>query len=75
MISRWVAPETGLFKINVDASVFPGESSFSIGMVPRDFGGSFFAGKTLSLQIPDSVSEAEAIGVREARSWIEDQKL
>ena len=75
MISRWVSPEPGTFKINVDASLFPGESSFSIGMVLRNSDGIFIAGKTLRLQIPDSVFKAEAIGFREALSWLEDQNL
>lgn len=48
---------------------------FTVGMVLRDHDGSFIAGKTLCLQAPDSVFEAEAIGVREALSWVSNQQL
>lgn len=41
----------------------------------RDHDGTFVAGKTLCLQAPDSVFEAEAIGVREPLSWVSDQQL
>lgn len=40
-LSKWKPPFPGGFKINVDASVMPGENFFSIGMVLRDHEGSF----------------------------------
>lgn len=68
--SHWVPPDPGSYKINVDASVYPGIDSFSIGLVLRDHGGTFIAGKFLNLRAPDSVFKAEMIGIREALSWI-----
>lgn len=56
--------------MNVDTSVFEGADSFSIGMVLRDFEGRFIKGRNLCLPKPDSVFEAEALGVCEALSWI-----
>lgn len=38
---RWLAPIAGTRKINVDASVFAGRSSFSVGMIMRDVQGVF----------------------------------
>lgn len=40
-VPRWAPPEPGALKINVDASVCPGRSSFTLGMVMRDHVGSF----------------------------------
>lgn len=73
--SRWTPPEAGALKVNVDVSIREGAESFGIGMVLRDHEGVFMAGKTLCLQAPSSVFEGEAIGVREALSWIADQHL
>lgn len=72
---RWSPPEEGMLKLNVDASVFSGAETFSIGMVLRDHLGSFVAGKNLRLLAPVSVVEAEVVGVREALSWIKDMHL
>lgn len=66
--SHWLPPAVGAYKVNVDASFFTGEESFTVGMVLRDHGGNFIAGRTLKLQAPNSVFEAEAIGVKEALS-------
>lgn len=73
--SRWSPPEVGALKINVDASVRAGSDTFLVGMVLRDYEGVFVAGKTISIQASGSIFEAEAIGVREALSWVKDQNL
>ncbi|XP_074374765.1 uncharacterized protein LOC141715185 [Apium graveolens] len=75
LVNRWIPPEAGAFKINVDVSVRDGVGTFSVGMVLRDQEGGFIAGKTHSMRAPGSVFEAEAIGVREALSWVKDQHL
>lgn len=72
---KWTPPEVGALKINVDASVFPGSYTFSIGMLVRDHQGSFLAGRRLRLPAPASVFEAEVIGVKEALSWLADKQL
>lgn len=58
-----------MFKLNVDASLFPGADSFAIGMVIWDHHGTFVAGRTRKYVAPVSVLEAEAIGIKEALSW------
>lgn len=72
---RWFPPPVGALKLNVDASLFKGANTFSVGMVLRDHNGEFLAGKNLSFLSPDSVFEAEAIGAKEALSWIKEQGL
>lgn len=72
---RWHPPPVGALKINVDASLFKGAATFSVGMVLRDHNGEFLAGKNISLLSSDSVFEAKSIGAREALSWIKEQGL
>lgn len=67
---KWTPPPINTFKVNVDASVFPGALVFSVGMVIRDHKGVFLEGRNLSLPCPSSLVEAECIGVREALSWV-----
>ena len=68
--NRWVAPDIGTLKINVDASVFEGADSFSVGMVIRNHQGLFIKGKTMRLPGKVTVLEAELVGVLEALSNI-----
>ncbi|XP_017221643.1 uncharacterized protein LOC108198399 [Daucus carota subsp. sativus] len=69
-LQKWTPPEVGMYKVNVDASWFPGAETFSIGMVLRDSAGCFIEGRSLTLQDTEDVLEAESIGVREALSWV-----
>lgn len=71
----WQPPSAGCYKMNVDASVFKGESSFSIGMVLRDDHGHFVKGKNMCFSGEVTVMEAEARAVQEAISWIEELRL
>ncbi|KAK1404146.1 hypothetical protein POM88_003751 [Heracleum sosnowskyi] len=66
----WHKPAEGVLKCNVDASFYPGTATFTIGMVVRDCRGEFVEGRSMTLMSPDSVFEAECIGVREALSWV-----
>lgn len=50
--NHWKAPEPGKLKINVDASVYAGDSSFAIGMVPRDHNGRFCKAKCFRHELP-----------------------
>lgn len=74
-IIKWSPPPSGKLKLNVDASVFDGESSFKFGMVIRDDLGFFVRGRTMHLNGPVSVLEAETRGVCEALGWVEDLQL
>ncbi|WOH16655.1 hypothetical protein DCAR_0936213 [Daucus carota subsp. sativus] len=66
----WKAPEPGKLKINVDASVHAGTSSFALGMVLRDQNGGFCKAKCSRHEGEVTVFEAEAFGVVEALKWI-----
>lgn len=68
---RWKAPEEGKLKVNVDASVVPGASSFSAGMVLRDHHGSFLKARNIGSAGEVPVFEAEAWGVLQALRWIQ----
>lgn len=69
---KWQAPSKGNFKVNVDASVGIDSSSFSVGMILRDYKGVFMRGKTMRFggTRTRSVFEAESIGNNEALTWI-----
>lgn len=67
--AKWVRPEQGKVKINVDASIVQGSSCFTIGMLVRDHTGFFLEGRTIKLNRMVSVMEAEATGIEEAFKW------
>lgn len=67
---KWQAPVQGKFKINMDASVVEGSSSFSLGMILRDHLGHFCRARNLSKGGEVSVFEIEATGVLEAIRWV-----
>lgn len=58
--AKWVALVPGSFKLNVDASIVEGSSSFSIGMVLRNHRGQFVGGKVMRFEKKVTVFEAEA---------------
>lgn len=68
-VNKWIAPAAGLMKLNVDASVFEGAESFSLGMVIRDHRDVFLHGRTLRFAGKVGVLEAELIGIMEALKW------
>lgn len=66
---KWTPPENGSVKMNVDASVYPGADSFSVGMVLRDCKGQFLRGKVMKLPGCVPVEEAEMTAIYEALVW------
>lgn len=70
--ARWQPPDVGTFKINVDASIFAGVKHFAVGMVIRNHEGEFMVARNIRLAGEIAVWEAEAVGVREALSWIKE---
>lgn len=71
---RWNPPEVGTYKINVDASWYPGSNAFSIGMLLRDHTANFIEGRCPSLPQVDAILEAESLGIKEALSWVKSQE-
>lgn len=74
-VYKWRPPQNGILRINVDASFVKNSPACTVGMVLRDHTGAFLAGKNVSFTTPDIVFEAEALGVREALSWIKERRL
>lgn len=67
---KWKKPQSGWIKANVDASLKTSMNRMGFGCVLRDENGSFIAAKCTPWKGNFQVKEAEAIGVREALSWI-----
>lgn len=63
---KWSPPSKDCLKLNVDALVVMGDSSFAIGMVIRDDRGKFIQDKNMRFPGMVTVLEAEAKGVQEA---------
>ncbi|XP_074345282.1 uncharacterized protein LOC141684272 [Apium graveolens] len=74
-IIRRKPPEMGQLKLNVDASLFVGENSFSVGMLIRNEVGGFVRGKSMKIQGEVLVLEAEARGIQEALRWVDELGL
>ena len=68
--TRWEKPRPGWLKINVDAAVFWDRGLTGIGWVVRDSSGASIAARSNPLQMQLRPHEAEAMGAREALSWI-----
>ena len=67
---KWSKPAFGVLKINVDAALFSEASTYSFVCVARDDQGHFIEATTCCRQGVVSPELAEAMGVREALSWI-----
>ncbi|XP_074352905.1 uncharacterized protein LOC141692062 [Apium graveolens] len=68
--AKWVTPDAGCLKLNVDANIVPGSSSFAIGMILRDHSGQYLRGKVMKFEREVYVFEAEMVGIEDALSWI-----
>lgn len=75
ILLRWKPPEVGVLKVNVDASVYAGRSSFSVGMVLRDHAGRFCRARNFRRMGEVYVFEAEAEGVLAALKWIVEHDI
>ena len=72
----WERPVDGMLKLNVDAALFLAKGLVGVGCVLRDSTGSFIAAKATTVNLQVQPHEAEAVGVREALSWIKhDNRL
>ncbi|KAK6164302.1 hypothetical protein DH2020_001166 [Rehmannia glutinosa] len=69
-LNKWKRPPSMFFKCNVDASLNNGMNSTGVGMILRDDKGEFVVARVVTFPGLFEPKEAEAIGVREALSWI-----
>lgn len=66
----WIKPSFGWHKCNVDAALVRSRGLISFGAVIRSTGGDFIAAKSDILPGSFDPREAEALGVKEALSWL-----
>ena len=72
----WEKLVDGMLKLNVDAALFSAKGLVGVSCVLRDSTGSFIAAKATTVNLQVQPHEAEAVGVREALSWIKhDNRL
>ena len=69
---KWHRPQQGWIKVNTDAAVFMEWGSTGIGSVIRDAHGAFLRARNHKLQALYSPREVEAIGLKEALSWVKE---
>ena len=67
---RWLKPSVGWVKCNVDAAIVCSRGLISFGAVIRLPRGDFIAAKSDILPGSFEAREAEALGVKEALSWL-----
>ncbi|KAM6561917.1 hypothetical protein CsatB_021915 [Cannabis sativa] len=73
-LDRWCAPNANEIKVNVDASIFEGSHAYGYGIVARNEHGFMIEGLSRLCHGIVRPELAEAIGVREALSWIKDKR-
>ncbi|KAM6577771.1 hypothetical protein CsatB_029608 [Cannabis sativa] len=69
-LEHWTPPQFPTIKINVDGAIFTNERRFGIGLVARTAGGIVLQAKKMSKMGLLKPHEVEAIGIKEALSWI-----
>ncbi|XP_060960731.1 uncharacterized protein LOC133031277 [Cannabis sativa] len=69
----WTLPATNNLKINVDAALFRQDNSYDYGLVARDHFGKFLEAKTCHYNGNYPAEVVEALGIKEALSWIKNK--
>uniref|UniRef100_A0A803QNR4 RNase H type-1 domain-containing protein n=1 Tax=Cannabis sativa TaxID=3483 RepID=A0A803QNR4_CANSA len=70
----WIKPVDSVIKVNVDATFFEEASRFGFGMVDKDYTGKLLDACCQSAHGHLNVAAAEALGVKEALSWIKGKQ-
>uniref|UniRef100_A0A803PII9 Reverse transcriptase domain-containing protein n=1 Tax=Cannabis sativa TaxID=3483 RepID=A0A803PII9_CANSA len=71
-IEHWTPPAFNQIKINVDGALFAHEKRYGLGLVSRSSDGAIIQEKTMNKVGTFQAHEVEAIGIKEALSWIKD---
>ncbi|XP_073015730.1 uncharacterized protein [Primulina eburnea] len=74
-LTEWRKPQYPFLKCNVDAAFFADTRSMGFGMVARDNEGKCIGCRTMVKEGLYEVKEGEAMGLREALSWIREMKF
>lgn len=67
---HWIKPQINRVKINCDATVFKHSAQFGVGCIARDDRGDLIYATKACFKGSLEIHVAEAIGIREALSWI-----
>lgn len=70
---HWTLPLANSIKINTDAAIFEESLNFSFVFVVRDHTGSLIEARSRCLRGIPNPYLAEALGIREALSWIKNE--
>ncbi|XP_074351598.1 uncharacterized protein LOC141690721 [Apium graveolens] len=71
---HWRLPTEGTVKVNTDAAIFSSSDHFSFSMVARSHSGEMIEAKYVGRKGVIQPELAEAIGVKEALSWVKKNK-
>lgn len=71
---QWQTPVLNRVKVNTDAAIFDHLNRFSHALVVRDHNGNLLEAKSICYQGTVSPDLAEAMGIREALSWVKSSK-
>ncbi|KAL8149999.1 hypothetical protein AgCh_006858 [Apium graveolens] len=71
---HWKLPQSDKVKINSDAAIFEHDNCYSHAFVVRNHHGQLIEARSKCMQGKISPELAEAIGVREALSWVKDMR-
>jgi len=69
---KWIKPQTGWKKLNIDAALDTGNKKFGFGFVLRDDLGKFVAAKMVPKAGLIRADEAEVMGMKEALKWLKE---
>ncbi|XP_074328104.1 uncharacterized protein LOC141666017 [Apium graveolens] len=69
---RWMIPQENKIKVNCDAAIFEETNTYSYAFIRRDHAGAVLEAKSVYRMGNIVPENAEAIGVREALSWIKE---
>lgn len=69
---KWSPPSQGWVKVNIDAAMFGDIGCTGIGCVIRDENGVFIRARNQKIAANLQPREAEAVGLREALSWVKE---
>ncbi|XP_074377796.1 uncharacterized protein LOC141719325 [Apium graveolens] len=70
--TRWRSPHQGWIKVNTDAAIFSEWNSTGVGSVIRNEHGQFIRARNQKLHGLYSPRETEALGLKEALSWVKN---
>ncbi|XP_074377050.1 uncharacterized protein LOC141718568 [Apium graveolens] len=72
-VVQWKQPIEDKVKVNTDAALFEDSGQYSFAMVARDHKGDMLEARTCCKQGTVTPEMAEAIGVKEALSWVKNK--